>query len=586
MLLFRSHRLQPTRRGQGSSSPWTGLVVWSWGLGLLWLCVPTLLLGEEVSRAPARAGLEPTSERGLETPADPDHLLHQLDQALRLTNPDPVRRYLLLSALVSVGREAARWDALDALLLDRFAPTPEQPLSWLVALWWADNALYARQYEEASRRYRQLLAWLEQDEARAGTPLMLIEAPLSEWVVMQLASAQGLAGQLRAGAALLDPGRAWSDLLRQAARTRGARLAARAGDRTLEDAFKARAPLPPDSGSAPPRKQLPEIRAQEAVGFRAPWEPGKLQRAGQWDRSWARTLSLIARIPFDPQLRACGGWHGGFYYDTGTHADVRTRGRDTFAIDFTAPRGQSNAGGRGSYGLELRAVASGVVGIPHYGTPTHHDLRGIRPLAENNRVTLFHLPAALTTLDALVYRQPRTLRWPGTLATRLMDLWDYSSSYHHLVGLENACEPWRGPGQPRTCLAAPAQVSAGQWVWGGGLLGYQDSTGYAWGPHLHFQINLTCQREGAVCPDPLRQRFTGVSVPMVLEGQALSSGSVGRCIRSTNASPLSLEGHTSGLPRVLEALVFPEGAPVPERSPLPTTPPLSGGLEVKPVPSP
>jgi hypothetical protein len=137
----------------------------------------------------------------------------------------------------------------------------------------------------------------------------------------------------------------------------------------------------------------------------------------------------------------------------------------------------------------------------------------------------------------------------------LRDVWDYQSSYHHLVGLEDPCPrhpPGDGSGAAPRCIPFPALVSVGQYVWRGSPLGYEDATGHAWIDHLHFQINQSCRSGGADCPPDFRFRSGGMSVPVRIEGRLLAPGDLGACIESTNAFELSRDVDADGLPDVLE----------------------------------
>lgn len=479
----------------------------------------------------------------------------KLESLLQAPTTPPLQRYYGLSALVALGRAHGEFVRLDRLLIQLQQGAPDEPLSLLAALWWADNALYSLQFKEAETRYQDVMARLDARPEGGLSPVWLLDVPLEEWVLTQWESALAAQGRLWDAAELVALRPARSEQLRGVLRQRAERQAERSNDKRLLTL-----PQHPPRVFAVPLVDLPAqpepppVRPLETVGFRAPWEPGTYQRAGTWGSSPGLIFRAFFRHLFSPESRQhCGPWIGGFYYDVGSHAAKAHSGRDTYAIDFTAATGRKTEHGWGSFGIPLRASAEGIAGVVYYGTPTHKGVGSAGPLYENNRVLLHHLPPGALTLNSIIRTEPmhRRIPWQTHRARGFHELWDYTTGYHHLVGLLDPCAQPRPLSPPRPCIPIPARVSTGQYVWQGTVLGFEDSTGYSFSDHLHFQINQSCRAAPGLCTTP-RHRLTGMSRPMHLEGRWLTAEDLGACLLSSNEDWLweALEG--DGLPAPLE----------------------------------
>lgn len=503
----------------------------------------------------------------------------------RLGRPDltALQRYYALSAAVALGRSQRDAEGLDRLLDSVSQTDPEPGLALLAALWHADNALYTGRYPEAEKRYRDLLSRLRQDPLTALQPWLLLDHPLTDFILSQLETAIATQGRLRDAARLNQEMPAQSDPFRPQLQLRAQRQAMRAGDSVLSKEIQSR-----KSGEAPilrgpPAIVPPPVRSPESLNFRAPWQDGVSQRAGAFGKGIGLSLEAYFRHLTSAESRkGCGRYSGGFYYDVGSHTSSRFAGRDTFSIDFTAAPGRENPYGHGSFGVEIRATLEGVVGMVYYGTPTHHGVRSKGPLAENNRVQLYHVATEPLTFEHVMSRYvPR--RHGRHLVRRPLaftDLWDYQSQYYHLAGLKNPCGEEILGARKRPCVPNPAQVSPGQYVWQGTPLGFEDSTGYSWADHLHFQINQSCRSATARCTTR-SQQDTGVSIPLTLEGRFLGARSLGMCVPSSNVISVQVDADRDGLPDVLADLLK-TVAPVISSPETPSTP----AAELSPAPPP
>lgn len=493
-------------------------------------------------------------------PAAPQTAAPLLDSVqANLSNPElsVKTRYLLLSAAVGLGRTLRQDARLDALLAERAQQEPDRGLALLSAFWQADNALYSGRLELAAQRYRTLLSTLALDRTQREQPWMLMDIPLTEWISSQLEAAEASQGHLEVAAQVYLTYPARSEPFRNLLRLRAERQALRAGRGTLASTL--RIPVRPLDLrlDTPPSPAPPAVRTPESLGFLAPWQADIWQRAGAIGRGVGPTVRGFGAYLFRQRShRGCGLYTGGYWYDSGSHKGSLHGGRDAYAIDFTGAPARANPYGHGSFGIQLAAAAEGVVGMVYYGTPTHHGIRTPGPLPENNRVQLYHLPLEQLSFEQLMHRWEARRLGPHYPPRPLafQDLWDYQSVYLHLVGLQNPCGQEKLGVRLKPCIPDPAQVSPGQYVWQGTPLGYEDSTGYSWANHLHYQVNVTCRAPGVTCAQP-SHRFSGVSIPVPLEGLVLQKADLGTCVGSTNRPALSRDENRDGRPDPLQPLL-------------------------------
>lgn len=456
-------------------------------------------------------------------------------------------RYESVSAAVQIARQAQQEVWLDRLLEQQSRLVAPDPLAYLFLFWWVDNALLTGAWQDAEQRLTLFEQQLLTRPNAENTQLLLMEQPLSEYVHERRSVLLERTGQLEAAYRLLASRPLQSVALRSTLVPRQYRLA--------KQLLRAKHPLPMAFSTLeaplvfPPRRFSPSlpVRPIEALEFKAPWQAGIAQRAGVLAEYPGQTLVRTLTYARSAESRACGPWRGGYYYAAGTHARARHAGRDAYTIDFTAASHLRHRYGRGSFGIELRAAAAGLVWQASYVTPTHEGARSHRTQPENNRVDIYHVPLEHFRLSWVISEHvvgdgareaiPRPLR--------LRDAWDYQTSYHHLAGIEGACAPGRQASE-YPCIPRPALLSPGLLVWAGSPVGYEDSTGYSFSQHLHFRISQTCRPGGATCTQPLSQSHTGMSVPMHLEGRALREQDVGLCLISTNTSPF--EGWSEAFP--------------------------------------
>lgn len=509
----------------------------------------------------------PTVHRLPPPPLDPTHALPAPLQSieLRLAQPSSLEvRYELVSAAVQLARHAQHERWLDPWLEQQAERILPEPLGHLFLFWWADNAVLRGAWPEALARLERVEHTIRHRPRADRTQLLLMEQPLLEYIHERRSMVLERMGQLEAAYRLLASHPVQSVALRSSLLPRQYRLA-----RML---LKQRQPLPlPISGLEapmvfPPRREGPRlpVRSLESLQLLAPWQAGVAQRAGVLAEHPGRSVSRALTYGFSAESRACGLWRGGYYYGAGTHARERHAGRDVYTVDFTAAPGFKHAYGRGSYGIELRASATGLVWQASYLTPTHEGARSLRTQPENNRVDLFHVDWAHFRLAWVIdeHNVGGPIRESLPRPLRLRDAWDYQTSYHHLAGIEGAC-PAGLQARSFPCIPRPALLSPGLLVWRGSPVGYEDSTGYSFSSHLHFRLSQTCREGGASCSQPLSQQHTGISVPLHLEGQPLTDQTVGKCLRSTNSSPF--EGWTGAEPLPLVLSSPPAVSPPPAR---------------------
>lgn len=473
-------------------------------------------------------------------PPDPLHLPVSLITQLEDLSLDPDRTtaWLATSTLLAVYRSQVDHQSAESFLQLVLAQSHHPEMLSLYSIWYGDEALAQGRWEEALKRYSQALE-LAGDRVFVGRPL-------AAEVLSQRAQAHQLGANHKAAVKdLKEAAQIASWNVAQGYLLRAADAAWLAGDKRQAEALRGlveggkpqRPPVEP-GGFPPPRRRRKPLPPLEQLAAKAPWQAGVSQRAGGIGPESAAWLRYAVRgFAVGRRADACGRGPAGYYFGRGSHSAKWQGGRDLFAIDFTRGVHQGPAHNN-SFGIEVRAMSGGVVSQSYYGTRTHRGVYAPGPTPAPNRVDLLHLTTRVELDEALsLLDVPHDLQLPQA----------WSSWYLHLVGRETPCAE-----DGSFCVDAPAQVSFGQYVWQGGSLGFEDSTGLSALDHLHFEVLRPCHARDERCADPDR---VVVSVPPILEGKAFREEDTGTCVTSTN-HPVILQGAGEGrLPLVMEPLL-------------------------------
>lgn len=469
----------------------------------------------------------------------------------RMASSDDRRvQYVAAATLFGWLRAAGQPRLAEALLERLLDRGPDASLRALFLLWYGDIALGEGRLDDAVDRYQ---AGLNVAAAQAFVGRLLRTELLAQRAVARALAGDALGAEddLLQAAAMADRVRSLAMVRRAAdvawasgdrARSRRLRIRAEEIDARLTEPDPSLPPLPTVKRPRRPghTQKVPDLGT---LDLRAPWEAGLAQRAGGIGPNPGAWWGYVARLGTrgkrgDP----CGRGVTGYYYGRGSHGADWQGGRDKFAVDFTHGKQRGIRFGNASFGAQVRAIAPGIVTHAYFGTRTHWGGWAWGPPPESNRVDVLHLTGGGGQLDDLLSDLDHP--WEVSVVSGLQS-WSL-----HLVGLEGPCERGR-------CVDQPAPVSFGQLVWRGSPLGYEDSTGLSALDHLHFSLMVPCNARDPRCArdDP---RLTHVSVPLVLEGQALGDDDVGRCLVSSNT--FSLGEGPEAWPAPLDALLPDTGA--------------------------